>query len=142
MLFTHYMKLDFPATKQVRHYLANDVALKAVRSGAPLPDGAVLFVEVFQAKLDGAGNPVKGPDGLFEKDKLLFFTAMERQAGWGDAIPPELRNADWRYALFAPDGSVRAGVSEARCLACHKPKDAESYLFTYPQLAEKARASR
>ncbi len=140
--FAPYMKLNFPATRQVRHYLANDVALKAARTGAPLPDGSVLFVEVFQAKLDGAGNPIKGQDGFFEADKPLFFTAMERQKGWGDAVPPELRNADWRYAVFSPDGSVRAGTSEARCLACHKPKDAESYLFTQPQLAERARAAR
>lgn len=137
--FTQYTTINFPETKQVRTYLANDVALRAARAGATLPDGSVLFVEVFRAKLDGAGNPVKGPDGFFEKDKLLFFTAMERDKGWGDAIPQELRNENWRYAVFTAEGKAREGVAEARCLACHKPKDAESYLFTLKELAARAR---
>lgn len=140
--FTHYTTINFPDTKQVRTYLANKVALDAAGSGAPLPDGSVLLVEVFKARVDATGMPIKGPDGLFEKDTLLFFTAMERQKGWGDGIPGELRNENWRYAVFDPDGTPRPNVPEARCLACHKPKAAESFLFTLKPLADKARASR
>jgi hypothetical protein len=96
-------------------------------------------VEVFAAKLDGAGNPVTAADGFFEADKLLFYTAMETQAGWGADIPDLLRNADWNYAVFTAEGTPRSGVNQALCLACHKPLDADSYVFSLKQLADKAR---
>lgn len=140
--FTHYTTINFPQTRQVRTYLANTVALDAARSGAPLPDGSVLLVEVFRAKADATGSPVTGPDGFFERDALLFFTAMERQKGWGERIPAELRNGDWRYAIFNADGTPRPNVPEARCLTCHIPKAGESYLFTLAPLTDKARAPR
>jgi hypothetical protein len=50
------------------------------KAGKPLPDGSVLFVEVYAAKLDG-GKPVTGGDGFFVEDKLLLYTAMA-----GDAV--------------------------------------------------------
>lgn len=133
-----YTTINFPDRKQVRHYYANPVALQAARQGDPLPDGSVLLVEVFKAKLDSAGTPLKGEDGFFVQDTLTLFTAMERQPGWGDNIPEELRNENWQYAVFKADGT-REGTNQARCLVCHKPKVSESYLFTLAQLTEKAR---
>lgn len=137
--FTRYHTIDFPETRQVRHYFANDVALRAAREGRPLPDGSVLFAEVHSARLDGAGRPVTGTDGQFVADKLLFYTAMARDAGWGREIPDMLRNDDWNYAVFTTDGRHRAGVNQAECLACHKPRDKVSYLFTLDPLAAAAR---
>src|SRR6186713_1714558 len=50
--FTKYHTINFPATKQVRYYYANAVAVAAAKAGRPLPDGSVLFVEVYGARLD------------------------------------------------------------------------------------------
>ncbi len=136
--FTKYMTIDFPDRKQVRYYYANSAALKAARAGAPLPDGSVLFVEVFTVKLDEQKNPVKGGDGFFAPDKLILYTAMERQAGWGAEIPEMLRNDDWNYAVFTTDKVYRSGVNQAECLACHKPLPKDSYLFTLKQLRDVA----
>ena len=55
--FTRYHTMDFPATKQVRHFYANRLALEAARSGRPLPDGSVLLVEVHTARLDFDDKP-------------------------------------------------------------------------------------
>src|SRR5215510_3276177 len=49
--FTKYHTINFPAAKEVRYYYANGVALTAAKAGKPLPDGAVLFAEVYSAKL-------------------------------------------------------------------------------------------
>ncbi len=76
-----------------------------------------------------------GADGFFVADKLLFYTAMARGAGWGKDIPDILRNEDWNYAAFTTDKQHRPGVNQAECLACHKPLDKSSYLFTLKQLA-------
>jgi cytochrome c553 len=133
--FTRYHTINFPATAQVRHYYANKAAVQAAREGKPLPDGAVLFAEVHAAKVDADRKPVTGSDGYFVADKLLFYTAMARDAGWGRDIPEMLRNSDWNYAVFTADRQPRAGVNQAECLACHKPLDNVSYTFTLPQLA-------
>ncbi len=137
--FTPYTTIDFPKKKQVRNYYANDEALKAAREGKPLPDGAVLFVEIFKAELDDAKTPVTGGDGLFVAEKLLAFTAMEKQSGWGKDIPDMLRNGDWNYAVFSADKALKTGVNQATCLACHKPLSDDSYVFSLTQLQEKAR---
>jgi cytochrome c553 len=134
--FTRYHAINFPETRQVRYYYANAAALQAAKAGQALPDGSVLFAEVFSAKLDADKKPVMGSDGLFVADQLLFYTAMARDKGWGKDIPDMLRNEDWNYAIFTTAKQHRPGVNQAECLACHKPLDKTSYTFTLKQLAE------
>ncbi len=134
--FTKYHTINFPATRQVRYYYANKAAVQAAKDGKALPDGSVLFAEVYAARLDADKKPVTGADGFYVADKLLFYTAMARGAGWGKDIPEMLRNADWNYAVFTTDKKHRPGVNQAECLACHKPLDNVSYTFTLKQLAE------
>jgi predicted CXXCH cytochrome family protein len=134
--FTKYHTINFPATKQVRYFFANQTAVQAAKEGQPLPDGAVLFNETYAAKLDGDQKPVMGPDGFFVADKLLSYGAMSRGAGWGKDIPEMLRNGDWNYAVFTPDKQHKPGVNQAECLACHKPHESTSYTFTLKELAE------
>lgn len=134
--FVKYYTINFPATKQVRYYFANKAAVAAAKAGKPLPDGAYLFVEVHAAKLDAEGKPVTGADGFFVAEKLIFYTAMAREAGWGREIPEMLRNEDWNYAVFTLDRKQRPGVNQAECLACHKPLGDVSYTFTLKQLSQ------
>ena len=137
--FTRYMSINFPDRKQVRWYYANRAALEAAGAGKPLPDGSMIFTEVYKAKLDAGKNPVMGQDGFFEPGELAFFTAMETGTGWGDGFPAELRNGSWNYAVFNADGSLKSGTNQAKCLACHKPLDRDSYVFTLARLAGEAR---
>lgn len=134
--FVKYHTINFPATGQVRHYYANKVAVDAAKAGRPLPDGSVLFAEVYSARTDADKKPVTGADGFFVPEKLMFYTAMARNAGWGNDIPDMLRNENWHYAVFTLDKQQRPGVNQAECLACHKPLDDRSYTFTIKQLAE------
>ena len=87
------------------------------------------------SKIDADKKPIMGADGFYEPAKLLFFTAMAREAGWGKDIPDMLRNADWNYAVFTTDKKHRPGTNQAVCLACHKPLDSVSYTFTLKELA-------
>jgi cytochrome c553 len=133
--FTKYLTINFPASKEVRYYYANAAALSAAKSGKPLPDGSVLFAEVFTAKLDPDNKPITGSDGFFVPDKLLRYTAMERETGWGNNIPELLRNENWNYAVFTTAKQYQPGINQAECLACHKPLSNESYTFTLKHLA-------
>ena len=134
--FTKYHSINFPETRQVRHYYANQAAVKAAKAGASLPNGSVLLVEVHSARLDADKKPMLGGDGFFVADQLLFYTAMARDSGWGRDIPEMLRNEDWNYAVFTTGKQQRPGVNQAECLACHKPLDKASFTFTLKQIAE------
>lgn len=134
--FIKYHTISFPATKQVRYYYANKAAVAAAKAGKPLPDGSVLFAEVYAAKLGADGKPVMGGDGFFAPEKLVAYTAMAREADWGKDIPEMLRNENWNYAVFTTDKKHRPGVNQAECFACHKPLDKVSFTFTLKQLAE------
>ncbi len=139
--FARYMKLDFPETREVRHFYANPAAIQAARAGHALPDGSMILVEVYDARIDEQGNPVHGNDGFFEAAQLKGYAAMERQAGWGAALPDMLRNENWNYAPFTADRVIRGGFNQAICFACHKPRPEDSHLFTMQQLRAFARTN-
>ena len=137
--FTKYHTINFPAARQVRYYFANPAAVQAAKEGKDLPNGSVLFAEVYSAKLDADKKPVMGPDGFFVPDQLTGYTAMERETGWGKEIPDMLRNEDWNYAVFTLEKQQRPNINQAECLACHKPLDKSSFTFTLKELTEVAK---
>ncbi len=137
--FTHYMTFNHKGRKQLRKVYANRVALEAAKAGRQLPDGSVIVVEAFKAKLGPDKKPIVGADGFYVSVGRAGFTAMERQAGWGDDFPDLIRNGNWHYGVFKADRSVRPGVNQATCLACHKPLANDSYLFSLKALQEVAR---
>src|SRR5262245_23678661 len=58
-----YTTVDRADNKQFRElYVSPPSAIEAAKKGAPLPSGTVLTLVQFAAKLDGSGNPEKGPD--------------------------------------------------------------------------------
>jgi cytochrome c553 len=137
--FVQYHWANFPEPKQLRLYYANRSALEAAKEGKPLPDGAILFSEVYAAKLDASQNPIVGANGAYERGPLVQYRIMARGPGWGREMPAILRNEDWNYAVFTAQRKLRQDVNHAECLACHKPQDKESFAFTLKQLAEAAR---
>jgi cytochrome c553 len=137
--FTKYHTINFPATRQVRYYYANETALQAAKAGRSLPDGSFLFAEVYSAKLDADKKPLTGTDGFFVADQLMFYTSMAREAGWGNDIPEMLRNENWNYAAFSPNKQLRP-ANQAECLACHKPLDKTSFTFTVERITAAAKA--
>jgi cytochrome c553 len=137
--FRMYQTVNRPDINQVRYLWANPVAWQAAREGRPLPAGSVLLLEQHAARLDADKKPQSGADGYFVAERLLGYTVMASGEGWGREFPDLLRNGDWNYAVFNPDMKPRAGVNQADCLACHKPLDKTSYVFSIEPLAAAAR---
>jgi Cytochrome P460 len=136
--FTEYRRQDEPETKTISRSFANAMALQAAREGRPLPEGSAIYVANFSARLGADGQPVLGADGRLVPDKALSYSAMESGRGWGHDVPALLRNGNWNYGLFNADGSSRIGDLHSRCLACHKPKEQDSFVFTLKELQAKA----
>ncbi len=133
--FKRYSIVDQAGPKRVRYDFVNQAGLSGLDAQGMSAYGTYIVTEIYAAKLDDSGNPVKGDDGHFVPDKLLAIAAMEKLAGQGAVVPEALRNGDWLYGLFKADGSPSA-TAQAKCLACHKPLHDADYLFSYNALKQ------
>ena len=61
--------------------------------------------------------------------------SMQKSAGFGDEIPVEIRNGDWQYQSFTPDGKVNDKANLTSCYECHKPFAKDDYLTNVAKLA-------
>jgi cytochrome c553 len=130
--------VDLDNGQLTRRY-ANRSAMQAARAGLPLPAGSAIVVANYAVLTDAATRqPVRDAAGLPLAGAIQSYAGMASREGWGTGIPALLRNADWNYALFASDGSPRAQINQATCLACHKPLAKDSFVFTLKALREAA----
>jgi plastocyanin len=130
-----YTTVDRYDIKQHRElYASSQAAVDAMKAGRPLPDGTVLTLVQYKAKLDPAGAPAKDAGGRFVKDELIALTVMEKRAGFGTEYPPELRNGDWEYAVFSPAGVLNDKANYRACFECHKPHERQDFVISLAAL--------
>ena len=129
-----YLTADRPFNDTVRVFYASPGAAKSVRSGRPLPRGSVVTMEVYKAEADARGRPVKGADGRFTRGELVAIMVMEKRSGWGAEYPKDIRNGEWEYAEFRPDGSRHEPSDTRACLECHKQVSKQDFVFTFSAL--------
>jgi len=126
-----YATVDRPDVKQYRElYASSKEAVQALREGKPLPYGTVLTLVQYRAQVDAQGNPIRDADGRFVKGDLLAFTVMEKRQGWGGEYPPELRNGEWEYSMFTPDGKFNEKANFKACFQCHKPHERQDFVIS------------
>lgn len=125
-----YGAVSNPKNKLYRELYTTADAVAAAKSGKPIPSGTWIVMKSFKTKLDAKGEPLKGPDGHFVKDELAAYAVMEKRTGWGKEYPGELRNGEWEYQAFTPARAVNDKANIKACFECHKPKDADDYLFS------------
>lgn len=127
--FEVYQTNTDPEAKIVARDWANRSALAAARAGKPLPEDAVIVVQTSSGRMEGE---------RLVPDQPMSYVVFAARAGWGERIPELLRNGNWQFGAFAPDGTQKL-QNQAPCLACHKPQAAQSFMFTYERLAEYAK---
>lgn len=133
--FTNYLKLDRVQNHdQIIHLYANDVVLDAVAAGKELPNGSVLVGEIYAAKKDEDGNVLKSSLDLRIREKFAAVAVMQKEEGWGARFPEDLRNGDWDFAIFSPDGK-RLDKDLNACRACHAPLTDRQHVFSIEHLA-------
>jgi cytochrome c553 len=135
--FTVYATQNDTDSKMVSKSYANAAATAAAKAGKPLPVGSVIMVVAYSTKHDASGKPVTDKTGAWVVDQPQSYSGMESRRGWGTPIPELLRNGDWAYNLFGADKTPRADLNQAKCLACHKPASANSYVFTLAAIRAK-----
>ncbi len=129
-----YTTVNRSDNKQVRSLYIDKVASETFKKNGSLPYGTTIVMEIFKAKLNQQGDPVFGKDGYYVKDALAAYATMENTPGWGDKIPAEIRNADWKYAFFKASKEHHPTRNMAKCMACHKPLSDQSFMFSFEKL--------
>jgi plastocyanin len=130
-----YQTVDRHDIKQYRELYATPEAVAAVRAGKPIPSGTVLTLLQYKAKLDAQGNPLKDASGRFVKGDFVAYTVMEKRTGWGAEYPPDLRNGEWEYAVFTPDGKLNDKANYKACFECHKPHEQQDFVISLAKLS-------
>ncbi len=107
-----------PDAKQVRDLYINPTGA-SVADGQRFPNGTTMVMELYKAKLDG-DTPVAGADGKMVKGEMAKIFVMQKGEGWGQSVPEPLRNGNWVFSAFGPDGKPLA-EDFSTCRACHAP---------------------
>jgi hypothetical protein len=134
-----FTTVDRPDNKQFREVYTSQAAIDAAKKGQPLPDGTVITLLQYRAKLDAQGNPEKDANGRFIKtNELLAYTVMEKRKGWGAEYPDNIRNGEWEYQAFTADKQVNTKAKLTACFECHKPlPPGQDFVFLYNKMAGK-----
>lgn len=120
-----------PDAKQVREIYMNTPATEATRSGG-FPNGTVFVMENYAALTNPDGSLKTGPDGKLIKGDLLRVFVMGKNAGWGQDVVEPLRNGNWIYAGYLPNGT-RSPEDLNTCRACHVPLAAKDFVHRYDE---------
>jgi hypothetical protein len=134
--FQNYLSLDrVQNPDQIIRLFANEQALTAARDGQELPNGSILVGEIYAAKKDEQGNVMTSALNRRIRGKLAAIAVMEKREGWGAAFPEELRNDDWDFAIFSPDGK-RLDKDLNSCRQCHAPLKESQHVFSLEHLGK------
>jgi hypothetical protein len=116
--FVQYGVVDAVPVKRVRIFYVAPEVLSAAAPGQALPDGTVLVMEVRDAALDAAGQPLRDVAGRFLAGDRVVGLWVQAKAGGA-----------WEYARFNADGTRVTDAPLHRCVACHTTRAAQD--FTY-----------
>jgi len=106
--------------RQIRKVYGNDAAA-SVSPGQVFnfPYGSIILFESYTVQEDSAGEPVLDPSGRFIPANLTTIFVMRKEQGFGTDYK-ELRNGEWEYASYRPDGTTATAPSgTGSCALCH-----------------------
>jgi hypothetical protein len=106
--------------RQIRKVYGNDIAA-SVSPGTVFnfPYGSIILFESYTVQQDASGEPVLDRNGRYIPNSLTTIFVMRKERGFG-ADYKELRNGEWEYVAYRPDGSLSTAPSgTGSCALCH-----------------------
>src|SRR6266496_74306 len=106
--------------RQIRAVWGNATAA-SVQPGQSFnfPYGSIILFESYSVQEDAAGEPLLDSNGRFVPNALTTIFVMRKERGFG-ADYKELRNGEWEYVAYRPDGSYSTQPSgTGSCALCH-----------------------
>lgn len=137
----HYMvwpkflsEVQRPDVKQVRELFINAAGMRT-QAGQSFPNGTVMVMELYTVKMKGE-TPETGADGKLIKGDLAKVFVMGKGDGWGQDVPDGLKNGNWVFAAYGPDGTALPEDFSA-CRVCHASLAAKDFVHRYDEYFEK-----
>ncbi len=129
-----------PDAKQVREAYI-DPKGNQTRSGDAFPYGTIMVMENYAAVAKPDGTLETGADGKLVKGGMVRIFVMEKAKGAGQDVPEALRNGEWVYSSYTPDGKKTEDNLMA-CRGCHLtvPKD-KDFVHRYDEFFQKRAAN-
>ena len=106
--------------RQIRAVYGNGIAA-SVDPAQPFnfPYGSIILFESYTVKEDSSGGPMLDQNGRFIPNALTTLFVMRKERGFG-AEYKELRNGEWEYVAYRPDGTYATPPSgTGSCALCH-----------------------
>ena len=130
-----YSQVDRHDIKQYRELWSTKPAIDAVKAGKPIPQGTVLTLVQYKAKVDDKGALLRDANGRFQKGDLVAYTVMQKGAGWGAELPADIRNGEWEYQVFNHEKKVNDKANLKGCYQCHKPHEGQDFVISLAKLS-------
>jgi len=128
--------VDRTDNKQIRDIYINPTGAKT-NAGDKFPNGTISVMEIYKAHQNPDGSLRKGADGSLTKDGLSKIFVMQKGAGWGELAPEGLKNGDWSYSAYMPNGTASPEPTAA-CRGCHLPLgESKDFVHRYDEYFEK-----
>ncbi len=106
--------------RQIRAVYGNSIAA-SVDPAQPFnfPYGSIILFESYTVQEDANGEPILDKNGRFVPNALTTIFVMRKERGFG-AEYRELRNGEWEYVAYRPDGTFSTPPSgTGSCALCH-----------------------
>ncbi|SRR5258708_6757629 len=106
--------------RQIRAVYGNSVAA-GVDPAQPFnfPYGSIILFESYTVQEDANGEPLLDKSGRFVPNALTTLFVMRKERGFGVDYR-ELRNGEWEYVAYRPDGTYATQPSgTGSCALCH-----------------------
>ena len=118
--------IDRPDVRQVRDIYMNPVS-QQVKPGEAFPQGSRLVMEIYAAATNADGS-LRQEGGRLVKGNLMHVYVMGKESNWGADVPEALRNGNWIYAAYKPDGAANTPIVNT-CRGCHTPLKKDDYVI-------------
>jgi plastocyanin len=106
--------------RQIRAVYGNPVAA-SVNPAQPFnfPYGSIILFESYSVQEDAGGEPVLDNNGRYMPNALTTLFVMRKEPGFGSDYK-EIRNGEWEYVAYRPDGSyATTPANSGSCALCH-----------------------
>ncbi len=118
--FKLFYVFDNYQNRQIRAVYGNSIAA-SVSPGQTFnfPYGSILLFESYTVQEDATGEPLLDRNGRFIPNVFNTIFVMRKERGFG-ADYKELRNGEWEYVAYRPDGTFATAPSgTGACAQCH-----------------------
>jgi plastocyanin len=107
--------------RQIRAVWGNSIAASVTPGEVfNFPYGSIILFESYSVREDASGEPVLDNNGRFIPNVLTTLFVMRKERGFGVDYR-ELRNGEWEYVAYRPDGSYATQPSgTGTCAQCHR----------------------